>query len=540
MFIRILQTHCEIKVTPSSRATNLPLQSLSPSLIAVCIGIIAALLVFYPSWKMLLTLIGTSETYGHGVLIPFISVWLVWGKRNEIRQIQPEFSWIGFLSLLVCCVVWLLGTLASVNILIYLSIVGMVVSVVIAIAGNKIARLIAFPLGFPFLMLPIYGPLNPPLMDYTARVTIWAVRASGVPVHGDGLNFSLPTGNWSVIEECSGLHYLLAAVVLGALFAYLNFKTWTRRLLFLAVTLSFGVIANWIRAYLIVMLGHLTEMRWGIGLDHYIYGWVCFGITIFFVFALGARWRDVEPVSTASVGISNQPHSNSSARVSGNEYRFTLSDAVPLLAAIIMLAVTPWITHHFQAVTINASALKDVVSEIGSVSKESLDLQPDYQGARSTVQGTIVDGAGTEVFVAYFAAQKTGNEMVAYGNGVVAREDNLWRVLSSRDRSFTYNGRPIVVRELRVRKGSSDRLAWSWFTVGEKQVSSALYSKGLIAWAMLAGRGDHSVVSVISTPMPTIQDVNGSVELSAEIKDARIRLEKAAVPVVKGLQSFAH
>jgi EpsI family protein len=323
------------------------------------------------------------------------------------------------------------------------------------------------------------------------------------------------------------------------LFAYLNFKTWTRRLIFLAVTLSFGVVANWIRAYLIVMLGHVTEMRWGIGLDHYIYGWVCFGITIFFVFALGARWRDVEPASAASVGVFSQLHTNSSTRVSGKGYRFNLRDVAPLLVAIIMLAVTPLVTHHFQSVTINASALKDVVSEIGPVSTGSLDLQPDYQGARSTFQGAIVDGAGTEVFVAYFAAQKTGNEMVAYGNGVVAREGNLWRVLSSRDRSFTYNGKPILVRELRLRKGSSDRLAWSWFTVGEKQVSSALYSKGLIAWAMLAGRGDHSVVSVVSTPMPTIQDVNGSVELSAEVKDARIRLEKAAGPVLKGLQSLA-
>jgi exosortase len=99
---------------------------------------------------MLLTYLGSSETYGHGVLIPFISLWLVWRKRDEIRQIKPETSWFGFFSLSVCCFGWLLGKLASVNILTYLSIVGMIVSVVIAIAGRKIARLIAFPFSFPF------------------------------------------------------------------------------------------------------------------------------------------------------------------------------------------------------------------------------------------------------------------------------------------------------------------------------------------------------------------------------------------------------
>ena len=526
-------------MTPSSRSIKLPLEPLSPSLVAVTTGLLAVLLIFYPSWKMLLTYLGSSETYGHGVLIPFISLWLVWRKRDEIRQIKPETSWLGFFSLSVCCFGWFLGKLASVNILIYLSIVGMIVSVVLAIAGRKIARLIAFPLCFPFLMLPIYGPLNPPLMDYTARVTIWAVRASGVPVHSEGLNFTLPTGNWSVIDECSGLHYLLAAMVLGALFAYLNFKSWYRRLLFLAVTLSFGVVANWIRAYLIVMLGHLSEMRWGIGLDHYIYGWVCFGVTIFFVFALGARWRDVDLDSNQAAGTSNRNRSNASVSTPGSEFRLQLRDVTPVLVAVIMLFATLLIADRIQTVDVKADALKVVASEIRLVRTGPLDLQPQYKGSRSTVQGTIVDSAGTEVFVAYFAAQNAGNEMVAYGNGVVAGEDNLWRVLSVSDRPLVYGGKSGTVREWRLRKGSSERLVWSWFTIGEKRISSEPLSKVLIAWAMLTGRGDHSVVSVVSTPIPTPVDGKVSFELSDEAKEARSGLERAARPIIKGLQAVA-
>ena len=489
---------------------------------------------------MLMTYLGTSETYGHGVLIPFISAWLVWRKRDDIRRIKPETSNVGFVSLAACCFAWMLGTFASVNVVIYLSIVGMIVSVVIAIAGRKIASLIAFPLGFLFLMLPIYGPLNPPLMDYTAKVTIWAVRASGVPVHGEGLSFSLPTGNWSVIEECSGLHYLLAAVVLGALFAYLNFKTWTRRFIFLSVTLSFGVVANWIRAYLIVMLGHLTEMRWGIGLDHYIYGWVCFGITIFFVFALGARWRDADLVPNPTNGVSHQPQSNSTPSTIGRELGFQFRDLATPLVAITMLAATPLIARHFQAVDINADALAAVNANIGPVSKGTLELQPNYQGARASFQGEVRDGTGTEVFVAYFASQKEGHEMVAYGNGVVAGEDSLWRVLSFSDRTFVADGKLAPVREWHLRKGSSDRLVWSWFTVGEKQVSSELLSKAIIAWTMLTGRGDQSVVSVVSTPLPSLPGGKAGFEASEGINVARSRLESAAQPIVKGLQTLAH
>jgi len=489
---------------------------------------------------MLFTFLGSSETYGHGVLIPFISAWLVWRKRYEIGQIKPQMSWFGFVSLAGCCFGWLLGTFASVNILIYLSIVGMIVSVVIAIAGRRIASMIAFPLGFLFLMLPVYGPLNPPLMEYTAKVTIWALRASGVAVHGEGLSFSLPTGNWSVIEECSGLHYLLAAVVLGALFAYLNFRTWTRRFIFLAVTLSFGIVANWIRAYLIVMLGHLTEMRWGIGLDHYVYGWVCFGITIFFVFALGTRWRDADPDSNESAEITNGTPAVSAIGATASDSHIQLRYLAALGATIAMLVATPVLAHHFQATDINADALKGVALESGLAGKGLLDLQPKYHGARSMVQGTLTDGSDTEVFVAYFAAQTDGFEMVAYGNGVISGDDSSWRVISSSNWQIIFDGKPAVVREWRMRKGSVDRLVWSWFTVGEKQVSSELPSKVLIAWTMLTGRGDQSVVSVVSTPIPSLPVRNGNAEDSEQIKDARSRLEKGARPIIKGLQTLVH
>ena len=201
-----------------------------------------------------------------------------------------------------------------------------------------------------------------------------------------------------------------------------------------------------------------------------------------------------------------------------------------------MLAATPLIAHHFQAVDINADALNNVIAEIGPIKKGPLNLEPKYQGARSTVQG--VDSSGTEVFVAYFAAQKVGFEMVAYGNGVVAGDDSEWRVLSSSGRSIVIDGKQAVFREWRMRKGSVERLAWSWFTVGEKQVSNEILSKGLIAWTMLTGRGDQSVVSVVSTQVSVGPGGIGNSELSEGVNDARSRLERAARPIIKGLKTL--
>jgi exosortase/archaeosortase family protein len=135
----------------------------------------------------------------------------------------------------------------------------------------------------------------PTMMDLTADFTVSALRLSGVPVYREGLNFVIPTGHWSVVEACSGVRYLMASVMVGTLFAYLNFGALRRRLLFVAVALVVPLLANWLRAYFIVMLGHLSNNKLAAGVDHLIYGWVFFGLVMFLMFAVGARFSDLPP-----------------------------------------------------------------------------------------------------------------------------------------------------------------------------------------------------------------------------------------------------
>jgi exosortase/archaeosortase family protein len=44
------------------------------------------------------------------------------------------------------------------------------------------------------------------------------------------------------------------------------------------------IVANWMRAYMIVMLGHLSGNTLATGADHLVYGWVFFGVVIMIMF----------------------------------------------------------------------------------------------------------------------------------------------------------------------------------------------------------------------------------------------------------------
>ena len=95
-----------------------------------------------------------------------------------------------------------------------------------------------------------------------------------------------------MVEACSGIRYLIASMTLGTLYAYLNYDSTQRRLLFIALSAIVPIVANGLRAFLIVMIGHHSDMKLATGVDHLVYGWLFFGVVMFFLFSLGALFSE--------------------------------------------------------------------------------------------------------------------------------------------------------------------------------------------------------------------------------------------------------
>ncbi len=109
-------------------------------------------------------------------------------------------------------------------------------------------------------------------MEWTADVTVGALRVTGIPVYREGNYFILPSGAWSVVEACSGVRYLIAAFMIGCIFAWLHYRASSKRILFVCLALAVALVSNWLRAYTIVLLGHLSNNRLGTGVDHNMVG----------------------------------------------------------------------------------------------------------------------------------------------------------------------------------------------------------------------------------------------------------------------------
>ena len=252
---------------------------------------IAWVLFWY--WDTALAMVAISarsDTYAHAFIVPPISLWLIWRRRNDLARLRPEPTHWFILPLGVITLLWLMGELTAVNALTQFALVATLILAIASILGTRISNQIAFPLAFLLFSVPVGDFMLPRLMEWTAWFTVLALRASGIPVYQEGFQFVIPTGNWSVVDACSGVRYIIASVTVGTIFAYLNYVTLRRRLAFIAVSFIVPVVANWLRAYMIVMIGHLSGNKLAAGVDHLIYGWVFFGIVIITMFAIGAKW----------------------------------------------------------------------------------------------------------------------------------------------------------------------------------------------------------------------------------------------------------
>ena len=255
--------------------------------IGLCLAGLVAL--YWGTAKSLVETWAATDIFQHGFVVVPISLWLAWRLRDRtsINEVRP--FWPGLGAVAAAGVLWTLGVLAAAQNIEHLAFVLVVQAALVAIVGLQVAKTFAFPIGFLLFAVPMGEALIPTLMYWTADFTVAALRATGVPVYRTGIHFVIPSGAWSVVEGCSGVRYLIASVMVGTLYGYLTYRSTWRRLAFVGVSIVVPIVANWLRAYMIVMIGHLTDNNYAVGVDHLVYGWLFFGVVILLMYGIGSH-----------------------------------------------------------------------------------------------------------------------------------------------------------------------------------------------------------------------------------------------------------
>ena len=443
----------------------------------------------------------SSETFAHGYLIAPISAWLIWRRRHELASLTPQPNFLVLPLLALTGFGWLLAALAEVGVVQQYCLVFMIPLLVWTILGNQVAWALAFPLFFLLFAVPFGEFLLPPLMEHTADFTILALRLTGIPVYREGLYFTIPSGSWSVVEACSGLRYLIASLTLGFLYAYLTYRSLTRRAIFVVVSVIVPIVANWLRAYMIVMIGHLSSMKYAVGVDHLIYGWLFFGVVMLILFWIGSFWReDLEPEPRAT-------------RPPGRAAAANSASLAAILAATIASAAVVFIWPAMAARLDNGSFASPVVQAPPSaggwqpVDVRLTEWTPRFLNARAQInQAYAKEGARAGLYIGYYRNQRRGAQLITSQNTLVVSSNVDWRNTGeTRAADFAIEGVAPVEAQLRGR--SSGLLVWRWYWVDGQYTVNPYWGKVLQAKSKLFGRGDAAAVVIAYTDLDTDRDV---------------------------------
>jgi exosortase A len=440
-----------------------------------------------------------SATFAHGFMIPPIALWLVWRQRERLAAVPCRPSPLALLALGATGALWLLSTVANVQVVQQYCLIPMLAATVAAVLGRVFALAVAFPLAYLLLAVPFGEVFVPPLIDFTARFIVAMLQLAAIPVFHENSHISLPTGNWSVVEACSGLRYLIASLALGTLYAYLTYRSLWRRLAFIVVALALPVFANGLRACLIVLIGHWSDMTLAIGVDHLVYGWVFFGLVMTLMFWCGAHWRQYEPEAAPAVGnaVLHHPAASPAAFVGVTVAAIAVAAIWPLLAMLALgpaSAAAPSDGAPEPQLTLAPPPAPWRASPLGATDWRAL-----HQGQPQHFSSNYHNGRRTvSLQLTWYRHQTRDAELLAPVRRLAPGQAQ-WSESGVAQRELVVGGRGITVRQSTEQSADAKLLVWRWYRLPGGDTSSPHRIKLMLAKAKLLGGDDSGAEIVVAS-----------------------------------------
>jgi exosortase len=249
---------------------------------ATALTIALAIWVFGPVLYWMVRHWEEVPDYSHGFIVAPLAVYFAWERRADLRRTPVEPSWWGVLPLALGALALAVGRLGVELMAMRTAFVLTVNGLVLLLLGRRIYRVLAFPLLFLFLMIPLpqslANTITFPLQLIATDLAMVPLYWLHIPALREGNIIHLSETQLLVAQACSGLRSVMALGTLGVVFAYFFRKNWLERILLVASTLPIAILVN---AFRVALTGYLTH-RFGEaaaeGVIHQTEGFFTFGL----------------------------------------------------------------------------------------------------------------------------------------------------------------------------------------------------------------------------------------------------------------------
>ena len=462
--------------------------------------------LFYDGLQHMVGYWNNREEYSHGILIPFIVIFLIWQKKDRIEKLSYKNSWLGFVVVIAGVALLFMGKLSTLYTIMEYSFVMVLTGLALAMMGWRTLKVIIAPISMLLLMIPlpnfILNNLSAELQLISSAIGVWFIRIFDISVALEGNVIDLGTLKLQVVEACSGLRYLFPLMAFGFIAAYFfKVSLWKRALVFLS-TIPITIFMN---SFRIGFIG-ITVEYWGSsmaeGFLHDFEGWIIFmfsagllGLEMFLLTRIG---RDPRPLREV-FGLDMPSATPKNAVIMQRPLSKAFVSSVIVIWLFALLAETLPTREevipdrsNFASFPLQIENWKGRSDHLDQIYIDELDFS-DYALVNYT------DGKYQPInfYVAYYGSQSTGESA---HSPRTCLPGGGWKIASLTQQNIDgafVNGKALDVNRVLIEMGDQKQLVYYWFQQRGRVIDNEYLVKWYLFWdALTRKRTDGAMVRI--------------------------------------------
>ena len=427
--------------------------------------------------------------YSYAFLIPVVSAYLVWIRRDRVLAIVPQPHYgSGSVLLTLGLLVLVIGQTGGINALQQISLLITLPGMILFLFGKSVLKALLLPITFLLFMIPIWevvtDPLHVPFQAFSANLGVVLLRVVGIPVFQDGVFIHLPNITLEVARACSGVNYLIAVLATSIPLATIVLTDVRKRILLVMLAMIISVFANSLRVALIGVLAYYDLSGDLHGPYHVLHG--VFVSLIGYIAIFGGLWALSRGQQVSHINPSTLGHPER-WNIEWKQVRTSWM----ILAVVLVLAGLFRHVDRSYPVVLRQNLSELSLDSTGWTGNEVSFIEK-VEGADKSLSRVYRSTSGGEVRLAvwYFEAQTQGKELVSAGTAKLHSN-----AIRSKVRLGT-QGEAEVNRVLR-REGDKTHMIFFWYDINGHIIAGKHEAKIRTVFdAMIHGRTNGALVWV--------------------------------------------
>jgi len=487
----------------------------------VLLGLSAALTLFV-FWEPVARLMKnwlTRPEYSHGLVIPAVSIYLIWQRRAQLSATSFAGSWVGVAAVLAGTGLWLVGELSAIYAVTQLALVIVIGGVGLSLVGIRGFRPLYIPVLLLLLMIPLprflYENFSSQLQLVSSELGVAMLRSFGTSVFLEGNVIDLGHFQMQVVEACDGLRYLFPMMALALVVAYFyRGAVWEKCLIFL-VSIPITIVMNSFRIAMIGVFAEYGNTALAEGMLHDLQGWVLFMLSI------GALLLVLRLLTLRRKDIKGFADAFDFGATPGPEVAAAPAAAVPrdtpasFVAAVALVALSAGAAVTMPA---RAEATPDrefcflFPMQLGSWSGERETMEAIYFDKLQLDDYVLAnytgpDGMPVNFYLAYYDSQRKGESV---HSPRACLPGGGWKIESFGTHFLDPAERQRPVNRAVISKGDQSQIVYYWFKQRDRWLTNEYAVKWyLLVDSLLRNRTDGALIRAV-TPVADDGDVDAA------------------------------